>query len=86
MVRPAGGYLSKDDAELLVRELYAERISKKMIRAFAPDSPFRRLQSPTPNSRRPHYVPEKLEPIELPGVRFIPPNYLPTFQEWQFAQ
>ena len=37
---PAGGYLKVSDAELLVFNLMAERISGKIVRAFAPDSVF----------------------------------------------
>ena len=37
-------FLDKEDAETLVREMFAERISAKLIRAFPPDSPFRLLR------------------------------------------
>jgi hypothetical protein len=37
-------FVAKDDAEELVREMFAERVSSKLIRAFPPDSPFRLLR------------------------------------------
>lgn len=55
-------FISKDDADLLVAEMVAERISSKLIRAFGPDSPFRALRRPT------RYVPAILPPVELPGL------------------
>jgi hypothetical protein len=61
-------FVSKDDADLLVAEMFAERISSKLIRAFAPDSPFRRLQLSTP---RTHSLPEKIPTaVEMGGVHF----------------
>jgi hypothetical protein len=37
-------FIARDDADQLLREMFAERISAKLIRAFPPDSPFRRLR------------------------------------------
>jgi hypothetical protein len=38
-------FVEKDDADLLVQEMFAERLSAKLIRAFPPNSPFRMLHS-----------------------------------------
>jgi hypothetical protein len=65
-LRPSGGYLTREDADRLVRELAAERVSKKKIRAFAPDSAFRRLASPN----APAPANNKLGSPEIPGLRF----------------
>lgn len=51
-VRPAGGFLSKESAEMIVRNLGAERLSKKVIRAFPPDTAFHHL-GPAPASASP---------------------------------
>jgi hypothetical protein len=70
-------FVSKDDADWLVDELVAERISSKLIRAFAPDSPFRRLQLSAPRTRS---LPEKISlAAEMDGVRF----QLPTDPKWR---
>jgi len=61
-------FVAKDDAEVLVREMFAERISAKLIRAFPPDSAFRRLR-PTRTSA---YI--KLPPVEIENCRFVPPR------------
>ncbi len=86
-VRPSGGYLAKDDADRLVQDLAAERISKKMIRAFAPGSAFRVLKPLT----RCRNNGEKMPPREIENVKFIAPKtrdsngvrsrYLPRFRE-----
>ena len=83
---PAGGFLSKTVAELLVRNLAAERISQKEIRAFSPTSAFVALQR-----ERCRYIPVKLPPKEVENVKFSPPKeaglsvprsrYLPRFRE-----
>jgi hypothetical protein len=57
-------FIAKDDATYLVNRLAAERISSKLIRLFAADSPFRCVV-PT----RSTYIPARLPAAELPGVR-----------------
>jgi hypothetical protein len=64
-------FISKDDADLLVANMAAERISSKLIRAFAPDSPFRALCRPT------CFVPTKLPAVDLPGLHFEQPKSQP---------
>jgi hypothetical protein len=86
-VRPAGGYLAKDDADRLVDDLAAERISRKVIRAFAPGSQLRVLKPAT----RCRIIGDKLAPREIENVKFIAPKtrdsngvrsrYLPRFRE-----
>ena len=85
-------FLSKEDAERLVSEMAVERLSAKLIRAFAPDSPFLRTRNFCRN-----FIPEKLAPREIGGVKFKAPpaqntgvprtHYLPgrreKFGEWQ---
>ena len=85
-MRPLGGYLSPEDADRLVHELAAERLTKKIIRAFAPDSTFQALRR-----ERCRYIPVKLPPKEVANVRFSAPRpvatgvprtlYLPRFHE-----
>lgn len=66
--KPSGGFLPKDAAEALVRQLVAERISRSVIRAFAPGSKFHLLESP---AHRRSTVGKKLSIMgELPGLRF----------------
>jgi hypothetical protein len=60
-------FLEKDDAEQLVREMFAERLSAKVIRAFPPDSPFRRLHAVV------RILPAKLPPREIENCYFVPP-------------
>jgi hypothetical protein len=86
-VRPKGGYLAKDDADRLVQDLAAERISRKVIRAFAPGSALRILKSPG----RCRIIGDKLPPREIENVKFIAPKtnhstgvrsrYMPRFRE-----
>lgn len=86
-VRPAGGYLRKEDADRLIDELGAERISNKVIRAFAPGSAFRLLKPAT----RCRIIGDKLPPREIENVKFMAPKtsnsngvrsrYLPRFRE-----
>jgi hypothetical protein len=61
-------FVDKDDADLLVREMFAERLSAKLIRAFPPDSLFRRL--PATNLSR--FT--KLPPREIENCFFVPPT------------
>lgn len=68
------GGLKKSDARRMVRQLYAcwvvENVSiqRLSIRDFRPfSSPHARH---TPAAA---YIPEKMPPVEVPGVRFIPP-------------
>ena len=63
-------FVSKDDADLLVAEMVAERISNKLIRAFAPDSPFRRLNL-TPRASD---LPKISLAAEMDGVWFQLPG------------
>ncbi|HEY3972339.1 MAG TPA: hypothetical protein VGM18_04995 [Candidatus Sulfotelmatobacter sp.] len=63
--KPSGGYLDRIDADRLVSELIAERISAKVIRAFAPGSSFRRLPGSIPSPGR-----LALAPKEVGNVRF----------------
>ncbi len=50
--RPAGGFISRNDAEFLVAQLAVERLSQKCVRAFAPGSTFSRLNfQRTPTSK-----------------------------------
>ena len=58
-------FIAKEDAAFLVHRMAAEKISNKVIRLFAPDSPFRAIK-PARNS----YVPAKLPSAEMPGLRF----------------
>jgi hypothetical protein len=70
--RPAGGYISKSEAEALVRLMAAERISQKRIRAFPPDTAFRCIQ--------PEMLRSPLPSSELPGIKFVGPrNPVPHF-------
>lgn len=71
-LRPEGGYLSKEDAELLVNELAAERVSKKVIRAFAPGSSFRVMNRQICRN----FIPDKLPPKEVANVKFCPPEVI----------
>jgi hypothetical protein len=60
-------FIDQGDADRLVLEMFAERISRKLIRAFPPDSPFRRLQ-PTKTTNV-----IKLPPREVENCYFVPP-------------
>lgn len=59
-------WIPKDEANTLVSDLLAERISQKLIRAFAPGSVFR-VSGPVVVSSHQGYG------SELPGLRFVPP-------------
>jgi hypothetical protein len=65
--RPSGGYISRSEAESLIRELTAERISQRCIRAFAPGSVFPR-----------HEFSTQLPPMETGGCVFM----CPTSPSW----
>jgi hypothetical protein len=66
-------FLSKEDADLLVAEMAAERISNKLIRAFPPHSSFRTLK---PSS----FIPlGRISSAEPSGLRF----QLPTDPAWR---
>jgi len=60
-------FVDKETADALVHEMFAERISSKLIRAFPPDSPFRNLR-PIPAR-----LSSKLPPREVPNCKFVPP-------------
>lgn len=68
-LRPKRGYLTRDEADRLVRELFAERITQKKIRAFSPETIFRLLQS-SPSQVPRHSAIGPLT-IEVPGLRFV---------------
>lgn len=61
-------FVDKDDADLLVQEMFAERLSAKLIRAFAPDSAFRRL----PATKLSRFI--QLPPVEIENCKFVPPS------------
>jgi hypothetical protein len=63
----ARSFMAKDDAQFLVSEMIAEKISNKLIRLFGADSPFRRLR-PT---RTTNFV--KLPPAEIENCFFVAP-------------
>ena len=65
--RPSGGYISKSEAEVLVRALAAERLSQKCIRAFPPQSAFR-VVNPVAS------LPSTLPAAEIPGLKFVRPR------------
>lgn len=85
-LHPSGGYISREDAELLVKNLAVERISQKAVRAFAPDSPFVRGRNFYRN-----YIIQRMGAGEIGGVkvRKIPrqstnvprTHYLPRYRE-----
>lgn len=68
-VRPAGGYLRKEDADQLVAQLVAERITQKLIRALPPNSSIR-AEVPITRCRSR----KKLPAVESGGSRFFPPS------------
>ncbi len=71
--KPTGGYISKSEAEALVRLLAAERISQKRIRAFPPETAFHCIHPETP-------IGTIMGSGEIPGLRFVgPKNPLPRF-------
>lgn len=74
-VRPAGGYLRKEDADLLVAQLVVERISQKLIRALPPNSSIR-VNVPITRCRSR----KKLPALEPSGARYFPPSD-PAWQE-----
>jgi hypothetical protein len=74
-IRPAGGYLRKEDAEMLVAQLAVERISQKLIRALPPNSSFCRS---IPLSRC--VSRKKLNSGNVDNLRFCPPQD-PAWQE-----
>lgn len=74
-VRPAGGYLRKEDAEMLVAQLAVERISQKLIRALPPNSSIRcSIPLSRCTSRK------KLSSGNVDNLRFCPPLD-PAWQE-----
>lgn len=66
-----GTHLRADDADLLVQRMIAERISRKLIRLFAPDSVFL-VGKFCPQTRR--FIPTKLPPREVNGTYFQAPR------------
>jgi hypothetical protein len=70
-------FISKDDADLLVVEMVAEKISNKLIRAFPPDSPFRLLRSRSEMSDLPKI---SFGSGEISGTRYREPSD-PAWQE-----
>lgn len=85
-LHPSGGYISREDAELLVRDLVVERLSRKAVRAFAPDSPLVRGRNFCRN-----FILDRLGAGEIGGVKFKAPpqkstgiprtHYLPRYRE-----
>lgn len=73
--RPSGGHLTREDAEQLVRDFLAERISQKAIRAFAPGTSFRTILEARSVYR--FGIPGKLPPAEVENCKFVPPLSLP---------
>lgn len=82
---PETGDIKKTSAQLLVRRLLAcwlvenvsiQRVSIKSVRL--PSSPLPILARPS------QYIPERLPPVEVPGVYFEPPlgwaNWYPALQ------
>jgi hypothetical protein len=69
----ASTFIDQEDADFLVSHMIAERLSRKIIRAFPPDSPFRHL---APISRPSTAV--KLPALDLPGLRFEQPASQPA--------
>jgi hypothetical protein len=68
-------FLSKEDADWLVAEMLAERISSKLIKAFAPESAFRALATKySSRNCRLTGAPGKLPAVDLPGLRFEQPK------------
>jgi hypothetical protein len=61
-------FIPKRIADELIHRCMAERISQKLIRAFAPDSPFRLL----PSIEYKRSIPAKLPPVELPNTKRKP--------------
>jgi len=65
-------FIPRDDADFLVQRLVAERVSRRVIRLFAPDSVFSAVKSfPQPNPT------EEINldmPPELPGLLFVLPR------------
>ncbi len=66
----ASTHIASRVAEDLVKRLVAERISRKLIRMFAPGSVFVTTQREAPIA---NYIPEKLPPREVSGCRFRGP-------------
>jgi hypothetical protein len=60
---PSGGWLSRSEADQLIHDMAAERISQKRIRAFAPGTIFPR-----------HEFPTELPPMETGGCVFRCPS------------
>jgi hypothetical protein len=60
---PSGGWLSRREADNLLREMAAERISQKRIRAFAPGTVFPRRELTT-----------ELPPMETAGCVYRCPS------------
>lgn len=73
---PEGGHVKNSEAKRLVRQMFAvwlERnvsIQRVSVRQFRPSSAPQLLPPRLP------YIPEVLPPIEIPGVRFLPPASL----------
>lgn len=63
-------HVPKEIAKLLVSRLAAEQISKRVIRAFPPDSVFLPVAPPDGG----HTIPGTLPAAELPGVLFVSPD------------
>jgi hypothetical protein len=64
-------YVKRSVAELLVRRLLAEWIGRRIIRMLTVVEP---MKGSDVQPRRP-YIPEKLPPVELPGLHFEDPRH-----------
>jgi len=64
----ARSFVSKTDAEFLLSQMIAEKISSKLVRLFAADSPFRSLRP----VKRSEFV--QLPPREVGNCYFVPPE------------
>ena len=65
----------------MVSRLALEKLSNRLYRMFSPDTPFLHLQV-----NKPHYIPEDLPRLEIPGLRFkgpIPAMRGIAIEAWQ---
>jgi hypothetical protein len=69
-LRPSRGYVTREEADRLERELVVERISRKKIRALSPDSIFLRRLDSTESARLSAHLDNRMPFVELPGLRF----------------
>lgn len=71
--------MKNSEAKRLVRQMYAVWLDRNIsiqrlsVRDFCPSS------APTSRPIYSPYIPEKMPPVEVPGVRFVPPD---GFMSW----